>query len=168
MLARGDRAAVGTALKRWSVNPIDPSAPLTWRNVRGDRTRQLLRNAEHTEAVHRFIAQLASHCRAERCELLQLDPPRRAFRYFRLDDTLRSIRPDAFGIVRRGSTTQPFFLEWERRAVLPSTMTARLAPYIRYFSTPRPLEDHGTTPIVLVAFNDPLAEARFLGVAAMR
>ena len=37
----------------------------------------------------------------------------------------------------------PFFLEWERRAVRPVTMTERLAPYLRYYSSPRPTDDHG-------------------------
>ena len=61
--------------------------------------------------------------------------------------------------------SKPFFLEWERRALNPSTMAARLAPYLRYYSSNRPLVDHGERPLVLIAFEDPLAEANFLGVA---
>ena len=56
MLARRDRASVGVARRRWSVAPIDPEGPADWRNVSGARSRQLLRNVEHTEAVHAFIA----------------------------------------------------------------------------------------------------------------
>ena len=44
-------------------------------------------------------------------------------------------------------------------------MAARLAPYLRYYSSNRPLDDHGERPLVLIAFEDPLAEADFLGVA---
>ena len=48
MLARRDRASVGAAKRRWSVAPIDADAPVEWRNVSGRRSRQLLRNVEHT------------------------------------------------------------------------------------------------------------------------
>ena len=68
----------------------------------------------------------------------QLDPPRRASRYFRHFGGRRSVHPDAFGMLRRGGTVWPFFLEWERRAVRPVTMAARLAPYLRYYSSGRP------------------------------
>ena len=47
----------------------------------------------------------------------------------------------------------------------PSTMSARLAPYLRYYSSNQPLDDHGHRPLVLVVFDDSLAEANFLGVA---
>ncbi len=47
----------------------------------------------------------------------------------------------------------------------PSTISARLAPYIRYYSSNRPLDDHGHRPGLLVVFDDPLAEGNFLGVA---
>ena len=93
------------------------------------------------------------------------DPPHRAARYFRHEGKLRSVHPDAFGIVRRGHKTWPFFLEWERRAAHPSSMGARLAPYLRYFSSNQPLEDHGAQPLVLIVFDDSLAEARFHAVA---
>ena len=67
------------------------------------------------------------------------------------------MRLDAFGVLRRGAEILPFFLEWERRAVRPITMAARLAPYMRYYSTRRPLDDHGTPPTILVVFDDDLA-----------
>ena len=165
LLARRDRTSVGTARRRWSIAPLDPQAPLTWRNVSGSRSRQLLRNAEHTASVHRFMAALAGQARAQGSEAVQLDPPRRASRFFRHDGRLHSVRPDAFGVLRRGHETRPFFLEWERRAVRPVTMAARLAPYLRYYSTRRPLDDHGATPAVLVVFDDDLAATHFLRVA---
>ncbi len=165
MLARRDRASVGAARKRWSVAPIDEGKPLTWRNVSGRRTRQLLRNVEHTAAVHGFIAALARQARSRSREIVQLDPPRRASRYFRHNDRMRSVQPDAFGALRRGDATKPFFLEWERRAVRPVTMAARLAPYLRYYSSHRPTDDHGTQPDVLVVFEDDIAQTHFLRVA---
>ena len=63
---------------------------------------------------------------------MQLDPPHRAARYFRYGGAVRSVHPDAFGLLRRGEEAWPFFLEWERRALHPSTMATRLAPYLRY------------------------------------
>ncbi|MDE2938024.1 MAG: helix-turn-helix domain-containing protein [Chloroflexota bacterium] len=166
MLARRDRTSVGDARKRWSARPLDPDAPLDWRNVAGTRTRQLLRNVEHTAAVHGFVAALCRQGRSRSREIVQLDPPRRASRYFRHDGKLRSVHPDAFGIVRRGESVWPFFLEWERRAVRPATMAARVAPYLRYYASPRPTDDHGNQPMVLVVFDDDIALTHFLEVAA--
>ena len=165
MLARRDRASVGAAKKRWSVTPADPHAPLDWRNVSGGRTRQLLRNAEHTDSVHWSAAVLERQAHSRAREVVQLDPPQRASRFFRHDGGLRSVHPDAFGVLRRGENTWPFFLEWERRAVRPVTMAARIAPYLRYYSSHRPTDDHGSQPIVLVVFEDEIAQTHFLRVA---
>ena len=165
LLARRNRASVGVARKRWSVAPIDPTMPLSWRNLSGGRVRQLLRNLEHTAAVHGFLAALARQSRALGWEVAQLDPPHRASRRFRYGDAWRSVNPDAFGVLRRGPVTRPFFLEWERRAVRPGTMAARLAPYLRYYSSHRPTDDHGVRPAVLVVFDDDIAATHFLRVA---
>ena len=165
LLAGRDRTSVGAARKRWSAEPVDSDSPLTWRNVSGSGSRQFLRHIEHTDAVHWFLAVLARQAREGSWKVSQLDPPRRASRYFSLGGTLRSVRPDAFGVLRRDGRTRPFFLEWERRAVRPVTMAARLAPYLRYFSTRRPIDDHGTLPSVLVVFEEELAAAQFLRVA---
>lgn len=165
LLARRDRTSVGAARKRWSVEPIDPDAPEDWRNVSGRRSRQLLRNVEHTAAVHGFVAALAKQARSLGWELAQLDPPMRAARHFRHQYRLRSVNPDAFGILRKDETSWPFFLEWERRAVRPSTMAERLAPYLRYYASHRPTDDHGTQPAVLVVFSDDIAATNFLRVA---
>ena len=164
-LARRDRASVGAAKRRWSVAPIDADAPVEWRNVSGRRSRQLLRNVEHTSAVHGFIAALARQARSRSRKIVQLDPPRRASRYFRYADRLHSIHPDAFGVLRRGDALWSFFLEWERRAVRPVTMAARLAPYLRYYSSHRPTDDHGARPDVLVVFDDDIAQTHFLRIA---
>ena len=165
LLARRDRTSVGAARKRWSVSPIDPKTSPEWRNVSGRRSRQLLRNLDHTAAVHGFVGALAEQARSLGWEPVQLDPPMRAARHFRHMDGQRSVHPDAFGILRRDSTTWPFFLEWERRAVRPSTMAARLAPYLRYYSSHRPTDDHSAQPAVLVVLGDDVAATHFLGVA---
>ena len=165
LLARQDRASVGAARKRWSANLLDPQQPIVWRNLRGRKTRQLLRNLTHTEAVHQFLATLAEQSRSKDWDVVQFDPPHRASRYFRVEDRLRSIQPDAFGVLHCEGRPHPFFLEWERRAIRPSTMAQRLAPYLRYYRSKRPLEDHGAIPLVLVVFEHELAADHFLRVA---
>ena len=166
VLARRDRTAVGLARQRWSAAPVKPESPLSWRNVHGSRSRQLLRNLDHTQAVHWFLAVLANQSRNQGWKVAQFDPPRRASRFFRHDDRLHSVRPDAFGVLEREGNVRPCFLEWERRAVRPVTMAARIAPYLRYYAARRPLDDHGAIPAVLVVFDDDLAAGHFLRVAA--
>ena len=165
LLARRDRTSVGVAKRRWSIAPEDADAPFEWRNLTGRRCRQLLRNIEHTTAVHSFLAALSAQALLLGWEIAQLDPPRRASRHFRHDGGMRAVNPDAFGVLTKDDTRWPFFLEWERRAVRPSTMSERLAPYLRYFSSLRPTDDHGTRPSVLVVFDDGIAMTHFLRVA---
>ena len=169
LLARRDRTSVGAARKRWSVSPSDAADDaVEWRSVSGRRSRQLLRNLDHTAAVHRFVAALAKQARSLGWEPAQLDPPMRAARHFRQRGKLRSVHPDAFGVLKRNGTPWPFFLEWERRAVRPSTMAARLAPYLRYYSSDRPADDHGARPAVLVVLRDDVTAINFLRVARER
>ena len=66
------------ARRRWSADSLDPEGPSEWRNISGGRSRQLLRNIEHTEAVHRFVTALARQAHALGWELLQIAPPRQA------------------------------------------------------------------------------------------
>ena len=47
----------------------------------------------------------------------------------------------------------------------PVTMAARLAPYLRFYASRRPTDDHGEQPAVLVVFDDELAATHFLRVA---
>ena len=165
LLARRDRTSVGAARKRWSAEPADAASSLEWRSVSGTRSRQLLRHIGHTEAVHWFMAALSRQARNGGWEVVQLDPPHRASRYFRHRGRLHSVHPDAFGVLRRDGGSWSFFLEWERRAVRPVTMAARLAPYLRYYSSRRPVDDHGQVPSVLVVFEEELAAGQFLRVA---
>ena len=164
LLARRDRTSVGAARKRWSAELADTVSPTEWRNVSGARSRQLLRHIGHTDAVHWFVAALSRQVHEEGWEAVQLDPPHRASRYFRYRGRLHSVHPDAFGVLRRDGTVRPFFLEWERRAVRPVTMTARLAPYLRYYASRRPIDDHGAVPSVLVVFDEELAAGQFIRV----
>ena len=165
LLARRDRTSLSMAKGRWSAAPLFPGAPFDWTNISGGRSRQLLRNLEHTAAVHAFLAAMTTQAAFLEWEVVQMDPPRRASRYFRHGDRMRSVNPDAFGLLRKDGTAWPFFLEWERRAVRPSTMSARLAPYLRYYSSHRPTDDHGARPGVLIVFDDDIARTHFLRLA---
>ena len=164
-LAHRDRASPAEARRRWSAGADGRAEEMDWREVSGRRARQLLRHIGHTQSVHGFAAALSAQARTLEVELAQLDPPHRASRYFRLAGRLRSIQPDAFVMLHAGGERLPLFLEWERRAIRPKTMRARLAPYLRYFSTRRPVDDHGAQPRLLVVFDDPLAATQFLRVA---
>ncbi len=138
LLARRDRISTGEARQRWSV-----SADGDREVVSGRRTRQLLRDLGHTAAVQRFIAALNRQAHSLIWHVEQLDPPHRASRYFRHYGGPRFLHPDVFGTLRRGDALRSFFLEYERRAVRPATMAQRLAPYLRYYSSHRPADDHG-------------------------
>ena len=168
LLARRDRVSTGEARQRWSVSANDceeKGADGDQPVVSGRRSRQLFRDLEHTASVHRFVAALVRQAHSLGWSVEQLDPPHRASRYFRHYGGPRSLHPDAFGMLRRGDLLRPFFLEYERRAVRPATMAQRLAPYLRYYSSRRPADDHGARPLVLVVFDDPVAPTHFLEVA---
>ena len=47
----------------------------------------------------------------------------------------------------------------------PVTMAARLAPYLRYYSSHRPTDDHGASPHVLIVFDDEITQTHFLRLA---
>ena len=111
------------------------------------------------------VAALARQAHALGWELAQVDPPRSTSRHFRHERRNRSVNPDAFGVLRRGPATWSFFLEWERRAVRPSTMATRIAPYLRYYLSHSPIDDHGARPSVLIVFDDDIAATNFLRVA---
>ena len=166
LLARRDRASVSTALRRWSVQDEIGEPAAHWREVPGARSRPLARTVEHTDGVHRFLGALLRQAKeTPGYRVVQASPPHHSTRYFWYRGRLRSVHPDAFGVVWAGGKTYPFFLEWERRAVHPSTMAARMAPYLRYYSSNQPLDDHGHRPLVLMVFDDFIAEGNFLGVA---
>ena len=162
LLARRDRASVSAARKRWSVAPIDDAKPLDWRKVSGGRSRQLLRNIQHTAAVHTFLAAMTGQARSWGWRVAQLDPPHRASRHFPHQGGQRSVHPDAFGLLRRGPVSWAFLLEWERRAVRPATMAQRLAPTYATTPPPGPPTTTASVPLVLVVFDDDIAATHFL------
>ncbi|MYE39366.1 MAG: hypothetical protein F4X27_03965 [Chloroflexi bacterium] len=68
--------------------------------------------------------------------------------------------------VRASGRTLPFFLEWEKRAMNPSTMSARLARYLRCcYSSNRPLDGHGHGAAGAGGLRRLPGEGNILGVA---
>ena len=166
VLARRDRTAVGLARQRWSAAPVKPDAPLTWRNVHGSRSRQLLRNQEHTQAVHWFLAVLANQSRSQGWRVVQFDPAKAGL------PLLPPRRPPPLGAPRRLRRPEargegaPLFpgvgaaggaAGHDGRPHRPLPALLRLQPA---------LDDHGVAPAVLVVFDDELAAGHFLRVAS--
>ena len=165
MLARRDRASVSLARRRWSAGDATGRKGVDWRAVPGRRLRQLLRHIEHTHGVHAYLASTIASARNEGWEVAQLDPPHRAARHFRSEDGMRSVHPDAFLMLKCGDEARAFFVEYERRAVRPSTMRRRIAPYLHYYSAVRPLNDHGVLPTVLIVVENSIMVPHFRRVA---
>ena len=99
-------------------------------------------------------------------EVVQLDPPRRASRFFRHGDRMRSVNPDAFGLLRKDGTP-PGPSSWSGSAAPCGPQPCRPAwpPYLRYYSSHRPTDDHGARPDVLIVFDDDIARTHFLRLA---
>ena len=142
------------------------SSPTTGATSPAGRSRQLLRNIEHTAAVHGFWRPWrASPAPWDGRRPARPAPP--GLRHFRHErPACAPSTPTPSASCGEAPTTWPFFLEWERRAVRPATMSQRLAPYLRYYSSHRPTDDHGARPDVLVVFDDDIAATHFLRVAA--
>ena len=161
-LAFRDRTGRPGALSRWSVSPD----PLTGR-WRGTRVRRLASELAHTDAVLTIVAKLSREARDDpQYNLNSLDPSHRSRRHFTFNRRRHTIHPDASGIISYMHTSIPFLLEFERRARHPAKARQRIRPYQAYFGSGYPLQDHGSLPLVLVAFDDVGAETQFLLAAA--
>ena len=73
-------------------------------------------------------AAVAAQARAWGWQVVRTDPPRRSSRFLWYEGTLHSVRPDAFGVLNRDGEDWPYFPKWERRAVRPTPMSARIVP----------------------------------------
>ena len=69
---------------------------------------------------------------------------------------------DAYGLVRN---YLGFFLEFERRAIRPTTMVSKFRPYIRYYRSEQYTRDYGRRPCVLFVMPNEEVASRFLVVA---
>ena len=126
-LARRDRAAVRMALGRWSAR---------WRRRRrrgkalvyaGTALRSLDSQMSHQDAINTVVAALSAEvARSNDHHLLDLLPTSRSSIGYRYQGDDYVIHPDAaFWLSHRGDW-RPYFLEFERRAVTPKRVRARL------------------------------------------
>ena len=161
-LARRDRAAVGTALARWSAERTDGGV------YAGTALRALAAQRAHQHGLAEFVSMLALDARYSRDhELLDLLPTHRSQITYRHRDTNYAIHPDAsFQLGYRDEWTW-HLLEYERRATTPKRLPERLASYVRYFRSGRARLDHEGRPlVVLFVFETEHAEEVFLRAAA--
>ena len=161
-LARRDRAAVGTALGRWSAERTADGL------YAGTALRALASQSEHQRGLAEFVSMLALDARYSRDhDLLDLLPTHRSQITYRHDETNYAIHPDAsFQLGYKDEWTW-YLLEYERRAVTPRRLPERLASYARYFGSGRAGLDHGgRPPVVLFVFETEHAEEVFLRAAA--
>ena len=162
-LARRDRSAVRMALGRWSAR---------WRRRRrgkapvyaGTSLRSLDSQLDHQDAINTVVASLSAEAaRSQDHHLLELLPTSRSSIGYRYQGADYVIHPDAtFWLAHRGDW-RPYLLEFERRAVTPKRVRARLKNYPRYFASGWADVDHaGQLPLVLFVFETHDAEDAFL------
>ena len=162
-LARRDRAAVRIALGRWSARKRRRSrgaAPA----ISGTSLRSLDSQMEHQDAINTLAAALSAEAAHSKDHfLLELLPTSRSSIGYRYQGDDYVIHPDAtFWLSYRGDW-RPYFLEFERRAVTPRRVRARLKNYPRYFASGWADLDHaGQLPLVLFVFESHDAEESFL------
>ena len=165
-LARRDRSAVRIALGRWSARwrrPRKGKAPV----YAGTALRSVNSQMEHQDAINIVVAALSAEvARSDDHHLLELLPTSRASIGYRYQGQDYVIHPDATFWLSYQGDWRPYFLEYERRAVTPRRVRARLKNYPRYFASGWAGQDHaGQLPLVLFVFETHDAEDSFLRAA---
>ena len=151
------------ALGRWSARKRPRSrggAPV----ISGTSLRSLESQLDHQDAINTLAAALSAEvAQSVDHRLLELLPTSRSSIGYRYQGDDYVIHPDAtFRLSYRGDR-RPYFLEFERRAVTPRRVRARLKNYPRYFASGWAALDHaGQLPLVLFVFETLGAEESFL------
>ena len=165
-LARRDRAAVRIALGRWSARRRRRSKGSA-QVISGTSLRSLDSQLDHQDAVNTLASALSAEAaQSGDHRLLELLPTSRSSIGYRHQGADYVIHPDAtFWLSYRGDW-RPYFLEFERRAVTPRRVRARLNNYPRYFASGWAGLDHaGQLPLVLFVFETHDDEDSFLRAA---
>ena len=165
-LARRDRAAVRIALGRWSARKrrrSKGSAPV----IAGTSLRSLDTQLDHQDAINTLAAALSAEAaHSGDHHLLELLPTSRSSIGYRHQGADYVIHPDATFWLSYWGDWRPYFLEFERRAVTPRRVRARLNNYPRYFASGWADLDHGgQLPLVLFVFETHDDEESFLRAA---
>ena len=118
----------------------------------------------HQDAINTVAAALnAEVARSKDHFLLELLPTSHSSIGYRYQGDDYVIHPDATFWLSYQGDWHPYFLEFERRAVTPRRVRARLKTYPRYFASGWAGLDHaGQLPLVLFVFETPDAEESFL------
>ena len=166
-LARRDRAALRIILGRWSARQRH-SRNGRVRGYAGSALRAITSQMEHHDALTGFAAALSTEAsRSRDYGILDLLPTSRSaigYYYFGANYV---VHPDASFTLDLREGYRYCLLEFERRAITPKRVRARLENYRRYFASRWPERDHGgQLPLVLFVFQTPYAEDAFLRVAA--
>ena len=161
-LARRDRAAVGTALGRWSAERTDGGV------YAGTALRALAAQREHQRGLSELVSMLAlGAARSRDHQLLDLLPTHRSQITYRHREKNYAIHPDASFQLGYKEEWGWYLLEYERRAVTPKRLPERLESYARYFGSGRARLDHeGRSPMVLFVFETEHAEDAFQRAAS--
>ncbi|MCY3507184.1 MAG: replication-relaxation family protein [Chloroflexi bacterium] len=161
-LARRDRAAVGTALGRWSAERTAEGV------YAGTALRALAAQREHQRGLSEFVSMLALDAACSRDHtLLDLLPTHRSQITYQHREKNYAIHPDASFQLGYQDEWTWYLLEYERRAVTPKRLPERLASYDRYFGSGRARLDHeGRPPMVLFVFETENAEDAFQRAAS--
>ena len=166
-LARRDRAALRMILGRWSARQRRPRNGRV-RDYAGSALRSIASQMEHHDALTGFAAALsADAARSQEYGVLDLLPTSRSAIGYYYHGTNYVVHPDASFTLDLRDGYRYCLLEFERRAITPKRVRARLENYRRYFASGWPERDHGgQLPPVLFVFQTPDAEDAFLRVAA--
>ena len=162
-LARRDRASVGMVLRRWSARRDDEEygGPSTYH---GTSLRVVTSQMEHNDAVTSLAATITAEVAgSEAYEVFDLQPTSRSTIGYKHNDINYVLHPDAAFILGRWGYTRDCLLEFERRAITPKRIRAKLLNYSRYYRSGWSDRDHGGhEPLVLFVFETPKSERSFL------
>ena len=155
-LAHRDRAAVKMALGCWSAllrRTRNSDTPV----YRGIALRTMASQLHRQDAITGFGAAMSAEtARSQDYELLELLPTSRSSIGYHYHGADYVVHPDATFLLCYRVHCRPYFLEFERRAITPKRVRARLKNYRRYFASGWPGRDHGgQLPLVLFLFEFP-------------
>ena len=178
-LAGIDRTNSNILLKHWLMEPDrdgDDQFHIPNFSVEGTKARVLLRERLHTNAIYAFVTLLQESCNGSsdrqleqilpphRCERKFKPSRRHGYRYRKRDP---EIKPDGVFLLRQRDKLSLYFVEVERRAIVPSRMRPKLSLYRVYFDSPDTTDDFlGLCPTVLMIYDRVEDASRFAAFAS--
>ena len=163
-LARRDRTSVNMVLGRWSARRRDERENGDAATYHGTSLRTITSQMDHHDAVTSLAATITAEVAgSEAYEVFDLQPTSRSTIGYKHNDTNYVLHPDAAFILGRWGYTRHCLLEFERRAITPKRIRAKLLNYSRYYRSGWSDRDHGGyEPLVLFVFETPKSERSFL------